>query len=175
VLGRVIGAHGVAGVIRVRVLGDGPEHLLAARELWLARDEDDPAPVRRQVVSAAGGRKPGGPGEVRIGLEGVGSREEAAALRGRLVLGRVAALTALAPGEHYWFELVGCRVELRDGRMIGRVVEIWDPGAHDVLVVDGDRKTRHLVPVVDDIVREVDVPGRRIVIEPIPGLLDGVE
>jgi 16S rRNA processing protein RimM len=171
VLGRVAGAHGVHGRVRVTVLGDGPEHLLAAPWLELSFEARDPlndARRRRyEVAAAARGR----PGEVRLALAGIADRDAAAALRGALVVGSAALLAPLAEGEHYWYELVGCRVELEAGAPLGTVREIWETGAHDVLVVEDAAGRSHLIPAVDAFLRLVDPAAGRIVIAPVPGLL----
>lgn len=170
VLGRVLGAHGLRGMVRVKWLGDGPDTLMTAKALRLGRSPDD-AVGRTYGVS---GRLSGRPGEVRIGLEGVLDRDAAEGLRGSWVLGDADQLAALPPGEHYWYELVGCRAETLDGHDIGTVKEIWQTGAHDVLVIEGSDGRRRLLPAVDAFLREVDVAGRRLVIEAIPGLLDPI-
>jgi len=170
VLGRVVGAHGIRGVLRVQVLGDSPENLLRMGRVWLGREAGDPEARSFEVENAAVGR----PGEVRLSLAGIERREDAEMLRGELVLMEAASLEKLPPGEYYWFELVGCGVELADGRCIGTVTELWETGAHDVLVVAGEDGERRLVPAAREFLREVDIRERRIVIDPIPGLLDPV-
>ncbi len=171
VLGRIAGAHGVHGRVRVTVLGDGPEHLLAAPWLELSFDARDPLhdPRRRRYEVAGAG--PGRPGEVRLALAGVSDRDAAAALRGALVVGSAALLAPLAPGEHYWYELVGCSVVLESGAPLGTVREIWETGAHDVLVVEDAAGRSHLIPAADAFLRQVDPAARRIVVAPVPGLL----
>jgi 16S rRNA processing protein RimM len=109
---------------------------------------------------------------VRLRLRGVADRDAAEALRGLLVLAERELLPPLAEGEHYWFELIGCRVETTAGEPIGSVREIWETGAHDVLVVEAEDGTRRLVPAAQELLKEVDIEGRRVVVEPIPGLLD---
>lgn len=171
VLGRIVGAHGVRGALRVRVLGDGPEHLLAQPVLWLSTrgeaPESDPAARRAEVIRAAAGR----PGEVRLELAGVGDRDAASALAGSFVLAPVEALPALPEGEHYWYELVGCRVEDEGGRVLGTVRELWETPAHDLLVVEDERGREHLVPACDPFLDDVDVARRRIRVRTLPGLL----
>jgi 16S rRNA processing protein RimM len=171
VLGRVVGAHGVRGMLRVGVSGNGPASLLEAPSVELSFEDRDPTPPVRSfaVVSASAGR----PGEVRLGLEGVADRDAAEALRGARVLGDAAHLPALEPGEHYWFELIGCEVETTSGSPLGVVREIWETGAHDVLVVADPAGGDHLIPAVDAFVKEIDRAARRIRIEPVPGLPAG--
>ncbi len=162
-LGRVVGAHGIRGDLRVRFFGDGPEHLLEAPSVSLAGEPD----AFEVVESGLTGR-----GEVALRLAGVEDREAALALRGRVVLGDSELLPELSEGEHYWYELVGCQVEGSDGRPVGTVRELWETGAHDVLVIEGDDGRTRRVPTARDLLREVDVAARRIVVEDLPGLLE---
>jgi len=170
VLGRVVGAHGIRGQLRVRWLGEGPENLLAAKRVELAdeRGSLDPAPAAYEIEGGGRGRA----GEVRLALCGIRGREAAEALRGRLVLVDAAALPAAGADEAYWFQLVGCEVELPSGEKIGRVREIWDTPAHDTLVVAGPDGRDRLIPATPGIVRQLDVAAQRIVIEDLPGLID---
>jgi 16S rRNA processing protein RimM len=168
VLGQVVGAHGLRGALRVRIFGDGPEHLLRAAQLCLARREGEPEGPPRDVTWTA----PGRPGEVRLALSGVRDRDAALALRGRLLLGDASRLEALPEGDHYWFELVGCRVETPDGRAVGRVRELWQTAGHDLLVVEGEDGRDRLVPTAPALCRAIDVAARRVVVADLPGLLD---
>jgi 16S rRNA processing protein RimM len=167
-LGRVIGAHGLRGELRVQLFDGTNNNLSAVPSVWLAREEGDPKAVEARVRAVGSGRR----GEARLALEGVDGREAAEALRGRLVQAQVDQLGPLAAGEYYQYELIGCRVEDGHGRVLGVVREIWETGAPDVLVVVDENRREILIPAVQAILREVDVAGRRITIDAPPGLID---
>jgi 16S rRNA processing protein RimM len=152
----------------VRTLGEGPENLLRASVVTLGESEEDPRAISVDVASAEPGRR----GEVRMELAGIGGREEASELRGRLVMVDSRQLEQLPEGEYYEYQLVGCRVEGGDGQKIGTVREVWSTGASDVLVVESAEGEERLIPTGGDFLREIDLEERRIVIEVIPGLLD---
>jgi 16S rRNA processing protein RimM len=162
-VGSVLGAHGLRGELRVRCRAEGPETLAAARELWLSA-EGGPA-----VAYAVRALSPGRPGELRVTLEGVDDRSAAEALRGCQVWAEPGQLEPLAPGEHYGYELLGCRVLGEDGTPVGRIRDIWRTGAPDVLVIEDASGREVLVPAA--LLRRVDVPGRLAVVELLPGLL----
>lgn len=170
----MIGAHGVRGELRVAVLGDGPANLLRMRALLTVEPAPDPAAERGpapkvwEVESAAAGR----PGEVRMRLRGIESREAAQALAGLRLGARPEDLEALPDGEFYWFQLIGCAVEAHDGRALGTVRALFETGAADVLVVEDEAGREVLLPAAADLLREVDVERGRIVIEVPQGLLD---
>jgi 16S rRNA processing protein RimM len=152
----------------VRAFGDGPENLLRASVVTLGESEEDPRAVSMDVASAEPGRR----GEVRMMLAGVDGRGGASELRGRLVMVDSRQLEQLPEGEYYEYQLVGCRVEGGDGQEIGTVRGVWSTGASDVLVVESEEGEERLIPTGGDFLQEVDLDGRRIVIEVIPGLLD---
>lgn len=173
-LGRVVGAHGLRGELRVRLLDEDDSNLRAAPRVILGREEGDPKAVEALVRAVGSGRR----GEVRLALEGVDSREEALALRGCSVSVRSEHLAALGPGEYYQYELVGCRVEDADGRDLGVVTGIWETGAPALLVVeahearDREKGAERLIPAAPGILRDVDVEGRRIAIDAPAGLIE---
>ena len=171
-LGVVLGAHGLRGELRIRYFGDGPQGLAGMPAVELASGIEDPEPRHFEVRSVREGRR----GELRVGLEGVDDRDGAEALRGRQVIGEAGHLEPLAPGEYRWYELVGCRVYRADepetpDALLGTVREIWETGAHDVLVVENEEGQRHLLPAAQAFLREVDPAGQRILYRVIPGLL----
>jgi 16S rRNA processing protein RimM len=172
VLGRVVGAHGIRGQVRVRWFGDGPENLLGAERVELAdaRGMEDPEPIGCEIEGGGRGRA----GEVRLALRGVARREDAEALRGRLVLIDAGALPPASIGEFYTYQLIGCRVELPNGEVVGAVREIWDTPAHALLVVAGNDGRDRLIPATAPLTRQVDVAARRIVIDDRPGLTDPI-
>ncbi|HPG26816.1 MAG: 16S rRNA processing protein RimM [Spirochaetaceae bacterium] len=170
VLGEIVGAHGLRGEIRVRHAGDEPDHLLASEVVWLERIPNDPESRRRSVLRTGTGRG----GEVRLALEGVATREAAQALVGLLVTGSPEQLPELPAGEYYWYELIGCLVESESGEPAGRVREIWETGAHDVLLVEDDRGVRRLIPTAAALMKSVDLEARRIVVVDLPGLFEPV-
>ena len=72
--------------------------------------------------------------------------------------------------QYYYSDIIGCTVFDEEDSPIGRVIEIFETGANDVWVVKGDKE--YLIPYIADVVKEIDVEGRRIQISPMEGLLD---
>jgi 16S rRNA processing protein RimM len=104
-------------------------------------------------------------------LAGIDDRERAAEERGRYLQVPETALDPPGDDTYYWFQLIGLRVVSTAGEELGEITEIITTGSNEVFVVRGPRGEL-LIPAIEDVVREVDVEGGRMVIEPIPGLLD---
>jgi len=165
-VGEVLRPHGLSGEVRVRVLTDRPEERFGGLRdcvLW------DPEVDRREACHIRACRFDGE--TVLVKMEGVDSPEHARQLAGRmLAVDRAEALPA-PEGRFYPWQMEGARVETRDGRVAGTFVGIESGGAQELWVIaDGDRE--RLIPAVAEIVVEVSVAERRIVIDPPEGLLE---
>jgi 16S rRNA processing protein RimM len=163
-LGRVVGVHGLKGMVRVGIKGRSadfdPETFLALGEILL---EGEPF----QVDKAVRGR-----GHILLRLRGVDSRPQAEALVGREVQGEARRFPELPPGEYYWFQILGLPViHAQDGALLGRLEEIWPTGAHDVYVVrQGEREV--LLPAVEGVIQEIDLKPGLLKVLPPEGLLE---
>jgi 16S rRNA processing protein RimM len=165
VIGEVTRAHGVHGEVRVAPLTDDPRRFERVRECVLWDAERD----RRDAYRISSARPHGD--AVLLTLAGCESPEAARGLVGRLVALPRAQALPVPEGHFYPWQLEGALVTTDDGRAVGTVTAIERAGAHDLWVVrDGERE--HLVPAVPEIVVEVDLTARRVVIRPPVGLLE---
>jgi 16S rRNA processing protein RimM len=127
------------------------------------------APIAARPVRLLGARRFDEGALVRI--DGIADRDVAATLTNRELLIPRAVLPALAPGEFYVADLVGCAVIDQTGRARGRVTGVYWNGQQDVLTVrpddaqPDDEAAELLVPAVPDFLREVDLAARRLVID----------
>ena len=170
VVGHITKAHGTRGEVLVWPLTDRPDAVFAAGNTLVVGDGDgalgeDPIGV---VVERSRPFKKG----LLVKLLDAEDREAVAELIGRYLLIAAAAAEPLAEGEVFYHQLLGMRVEQVDGTLVGTVREVFETTPHDLLEVDGVEGRRHLVPFAEHMVVQVDVAGRRLVIDPPPGLLE---
>lgn len=96
-------------------------------------------------------------------LEGMDDRDAAEAVMGMEIAVSREDRPDAGEGEYYWDDLIGLDVVNGDGVAFGRVTGLLETGAHDVIVVKGERE--RLIPFVDAYVREVDMVARRIAVD----------
>lgn len=150
-MGRVAGAYGVRGWIKVAPGGGAAEQLASAAAWWIGE--------RRFPVAQAKLHS----GSVVASLAGITSREEALALKGAEVALERAALPDPGKGHYYLADLVGLEVWNRDGERLGEVRRLFWNGAQDVAEVVGSRM--YLLPWVAAVVKEVDLAAGRVEVE----------
>ncbi len=113
-------------------------------------------------------------GGVLLRLVGYPTRTEAELLRGELLQVPESEAVPLEEGEYFLYQLEGLAVYTTGGAHVGRLVEVLETGANNVFVVDG-ANGQHLLPDIPDVIKEIDIEGGRIVIQPLPGLIDGLD
>lgn len=163
-LGRIGRPHGLKGALTAHL--DSPDSTAFEKvdQIFLEGDGG------RSVHAVRGTRRLSAR-TVRLVLDGVATIDAAEALRDRTILVVACDLPPPKPGEFYSFRAIGCEVVTTAGRRLGTVAEIFGTGANDVMVVR-DEKTEKLIPIIADVVKDLDFAGRTITIEELPGLLD---
>lgn len=155
-VGALAGAHGVRGDVRLKSFCADPRAIETYQPLF-----DETGRSWRFTLK----------GPVKGGfiarLEGVGSREEAEALKGTRLYAPREALPPLEEDEFYHADLIGLEVVDTGGDRIGRVKALFDHGAGDILEIQltGSPKTA-LLPFTRAFVPTVDLEAGRIVIDP---------
>jgi 16S rRNA processing protein RimM len=150
-MGRVVGSYGIRGWIKVVPGGGVAPDLAATQEWWIGEQayRVTEAKLHSSTVVAK--------------LAGIETREQALGLKGAQVSIARDALPQPAAGHYYLADLVGLEVLNEQGEVLGTVKQWLTNGAQDVMELTGER-TR-LIPWVSVVVKEVDLAGRRIVVE----------
>ena len=164
VVGRIGRPHGIRGQVTVEPRTDEPDERFAPGAV-LSVD----GPVSTLVVERTHWHS----GRLLVSFRGIDDRDAAEALRGLLLhVERAVDESPDDPEEYYDSALVDCSVELLDGTPVGSVTEVVHLPGQDLLAIRTPDDRDVLVPFVAVMVPVVDVPGRRIVIDPPPGLLE---
>ena len=163
-IGQIAGIHGLGGALRCRPDNPASESFPTLKTITIQVGTQC---REYQLLAAA----PAGRGMLRVELAGIQDANAAAALKGGIVMVSRASLPPIQPSEFYYFQAIGCEVFLTDHTRLGTIAEVFSNGANDVLVVRGERR-EVLVPVIEDIVKSIDLDSRRVVIESVPGLIE---
>lgn len=172
VVGRIGKPHGVRGELSVEPRTDEPERRFADGVVLRTRTpQGDPVGVERpaelRVESSRWHQS-----RLLVTFAEVGDRTAAEELRGLLLAVEVDPDERPEdPEEFYDHQLVGLQVVQVDGAPVGEVVEVVHGPAQDLLSVHGPDGQEVLVPFVSELVPEVDLSRRQVVVRDQPGLL----
>ena len=163
-VGWIARAHGIRGQVIVNPETDFPdERFRPGAELFIQRG----GAIEALTVTTARFHRE----RPVIGIDGVETMNDAETLAGLELRVPVERLAALPRDTFYRHDLIGCRVDTRDGRTVGLVRDVEGTLTGSRLVVDG-ADGEVLIPLVAAICTEVDPAAKRIVVDPPEGLLE---
>jgi 16S rRNA processing protein RimM len=159
VVGVVTSAHGLRGEVAVQNRSDNPERWAPGGDVLLADG-------RKLTIASS---RPHGR-RLLVRFEGVEDRSAAERLRGATLVVPASWLPPLEEGSWWAHELEGCRVVTRSGRALGVLTEVVANPANDIWVATAEDGTQTLIPVLDDLLVEVDPVGKTVVVADVPGI-----
>lgn len=163
-IGEIVRSHGLQGTVKVRTAAEGSEQFGTLSKVLL---QIGPNRLGEYVIE----RLQRGHDGVFIKFREVNDRDQAELLRGAQIMVAPAECPPLAPGEFYHFDIIGLPVYTEAGKYLGEIVEVERCPANDVWVIRSD-SGETLVPAIDTVIQQVDLANRRVIIIPIPGLLE---
>ncbi len=163
-MGRAAGAFGLKGELKVFSHAEDPEVFLRAGRIYAGPNPQTARPYTPYAMRPHAGR-------LLLRLREITTREQAQELKGAWVYVEPTALPSPGPDQYYWFQLRGARVVTGAGRELGRIKAVMETGAHELWVVASPGRPELLLPVTDQVVREMDLAGGVMVVDPPPGLL----
>lgn len=163
-VGRVTKTHGLKGELKFVPFMDEREIYRDFKRAALYKEDDKKGEYAVQSVRGAGS-------VFIIKFEGSDSIEAAKPLCGTVMFVPRGDLKPLPEGEYYRFEIEGLRVYDEAGKYYGCIEEIIETGSNDVYVVrDGKKET--LLPMIESVVKTVDLKERKLIFHIVEGLLE---
>lgn len=164
-VGKIVNTHGIKGEVRVISKTDfADERYKKGNSLFLfIQGEAEPIEL---IVKTHRNHK----NFDLLSFEGYDDINQIEKFKDGLLKVPESQLGKLDVDEYYFHEIIDCTVITEEGEEIGKVKEILTPGANDVWVVKGKGKEQ-LIPYIEDVVKEIDVKAKRIIISPLEGLL----
>jgi 16S rRNA processing protein RimM len=162
-VGTILKCHGRQGEVKVKSAMHDAGLLRPPVAVTVAFPD-----TRREMILA--GMRPHGH-YLLLTFEGIHDRDAADALRGGQITIERANLPAPDEAGYYLGDLIGYEVLAESGEAIGLVKDTWDLPANDVLQVDRQGQ-EILIPLIDEVVVAIDHPGKKVIINPLEGLLE---
>ena len=163
-VGQIINVVGLRGDVRIRLISTQPQFLAETNPMLYSADGKRSFRLRRLVHYKSD--------IYTATLGGIATRDLADAVRGVELYMRHADIAPLAEDEYFLHDLVNMSVLDAQLNLIGTVREVINTGASDVLVISRTGKPDALVPMVKAFVSQLDVANKRLVVTPIPGLIE---
>lgn len=161
--GRILTSHGVRGLLKVEHMCDSAKVLLMQKRVFF-RERNGEYTERRVLSASAAGA------HLIMGIEGIASREQAIAERGRIFYLRRSDIP-LRKGDMFLADMIGLPVYHNEtGALLGEISDVSDATGRRIYTIKtptGDV----LLPGVPEFIKEIDAEGG-MKVSPIPGFFD---
>lgn len=158
-IGTVVAPFGTKGEVKVRIETDFPERFEDQEEVWLQPANGKGRMARIESVRFH-------QGVALIKFEACDDRTCAEELRDAELMIDKTELKELESGQFYVHDIIGLDVYTTGGEHIGQVTDVLQGAGNDVYVTP-----RGMIPAVKQFVKEIDLEARRMVIDPIEGMI----
>ncbi len=154
-LGKINGLFGVQGWVKIFSHAQPRKNILSYQPWHIQVDG------QWQTLEIIKGREQGK--TIVAQLEGIKDREQASSMIGVDLYILKSQLPKLSEGEHYWEDLIGLKVVNQQQVVLGKVSNLVDTGANNVLIVNGDKE--HWVPYIQPFLVSVDIDKQQILVD----------
>lgn len=160
VMGRIVAPYGVFGWLKVVPDTEAFDGLFDYESWWLGKGDDwreyqvETAKVHNDVLV--------------VKLVGIDDRDAAFACKGKQVAVPRDQLPEPEDNEYYWSDLIGLNVKNQQGADFGAIIDVFETGANDVLVVkkaDAAKNEEKLLPFIAAVVLEVDLEAKTMLVD----------
>ncbi|MCK4376695.1 MAG: 16S rRNA processing protein RimM [Actinomycetia bacterium] len=186
-IGNITRVKGINGDVTVKLLTDFPKNLKRNTVLYLQENlsEENKLSIEKIVLS----------GDIaKIKFVNINNRDRAKELIGSFLYKKSCKSPKLSTNSYWAYQIIGLKVYDEDDNNLGVVEEIWRTKTNDIYVVRSKnevdnkdtvvnkvelksrdfthKKKEYLIPAVKDIVKEVDLKNKKMIVKMIPGMED---
>ena len=162
-VGQIVNTFGIKGEVKVTPFTDDMNRFDDLKKVYVKTRKDD----KLYKVENVRYHK----NMVLLKLEGIENPEQAELLKNAyLEIDREDAIP-LKEGQYFIVDLIGLDVYTDEGKLLGKVDDIYNTGANDIYVVKDELGKQVLLPGIKEVIKQVDLDNEKIIVHLIPGLI----
>lgn len=161
-VGQIVNTYGIKGFVKVVPLVDNNNQFKSFKKLYI-QDKKSLNELHIEEVKFSKNL-------VLLKFKGIDTIEQAEELR-NIYLHAKRSDIKLEKGAYFIVDLIGLEVYTEEGNLLGILKEVLQPGANDVYIVENEEKKQILLPVIPDVIKKVDIDGKKVVVKLLEGLI----
>ena len=166
-IGEIVAPQGLRGDLRIKPSSDFPERFTKPGKRWIQKTDELPTEIKLTKGKLIPGKS-----IYVLSIEGVSTRSSAEEIIGWKLVIPIDSRPMLSKGEYHYFDLIGLEARRGANRtLIGYVTDLIK-GGNDLLEIELVEGKKVLVPFVKEIVPEIEIKEKWLLINPPPGLLE---
>ncbi len=163
-VGKIVNTHGLRGEVKVVPWTDYPEVFEDIGTVYIKKKSD----FERLDIAGIKYQK----NNLIIRFAQLKDINEAEKYKNRVLYAERASLGELPEGVYYIADLIGLDVVKEDGEKVGVISDVFNTGSNDIYEVKREGQKNLLLPVIDDVVLNIDVENKKVTVRMMEGLED---
>ena len=161
-VGQIVNSYGIKGFLKVVPLVDNNNQFKEFKRLYV-QEKNTYKELKIEEIKFSKNL-------VLIKAEGIDTIEIATKFKNLYLFAKREDIK-LEEGAHFIVDLIGLEVYTEEGMLLGKLKEVLQPGANDVYVVENEKNEQILLPVIPDVIKNIDIENKKIIVK----LLNGLE
>lgn len=162
-IGQIVNTFGIKGMVKVKPFTDDIRRFDNLKKVYV---ENNKTKKEYQIEEIKYHKE-----MVLIKFKGIENPEDANLLRNCYLKVKREDEPELEEGTYYIVDLIGLDVYSDDGKLLGKVDDIFNNGSSDIYVVKDELGKQLLLPAISDVIKDIDLESKRIVVHIIKGLI----
>lgn len=162
-IGQIVNTNGLKGVVKVNPFTDDISKFEELKYVYIQLKNE----LKKVKIEQVRYNK----NQVLLKLEGIDSIEEAEKYRNFYLKTEKESQEDLGEDTYYIVDLIGLDVYTDKNEYLGKIEDVFPTGSNDVYVVKDNLGKQILIPAISDVVKEVDLKNKKMIINLIPGLI----
>lgn len=162
-IGKIVNTHGLRGEVKIVPWTNTPDVFEDIEYVYVKGREEK----RFEILNVKYQKN-----NIIVKLKGLDDISDAEMLKNSVVMTDREQLGELEEGEYYITDLIGCEVVSEDGKVYGDLDDVINTGSNDIYIVKRSGMKDLLIPVIDEVVLDIDIEAKKITVRLMEGLED---
>ena len=162
-IGQIVNTFGIKGMVKVKPFTDNIERFNNLEKIYI-KNKSGQTEYKIQEVKYHKNM-------VLRKFEGIENPEQADLLRNSYLIVDRETEEPLEPGRYYIVDMIGLDVFTDDNEYLGKLEDIYNTGSNDIYVVKNELGKQVLLPAIEDVIKNIDMDNKKVIVHLIPGLV----
>ncbi len=162
-IGQIVNTFGIKGMVKIKPFTDDINRFDDLEKIYIEKNNNKKEYEIEEVKYHKG--------MVLMKLKGVNTPEEAELLRNYYLKVKREDEPELEEGTYYIVDLIGLDVYSDDGKLLGKLDDIFNTGSNDIYVVKDELGKQILFPAISDVVKDINLEEKKIIVHILNGLI----
>ena len=162
-IGQIVNTFGIKGMVKVKPFTDDIRRFDELKTVYVEKNSNQTEYEIEEVKYHKD--------MVLIKFKGIDKVEQAEMLRNSYLTVSRDSVEKLEEGRYYIVDLLGLEVYTDEQILLGTLEDIFNTGSNDIYVVKGKQGKQILLPAIQDVIKQIDIENKKIIVHLLPGLI----